>query len=122
MKEFTKMVEILAVEASEMSDVHAQKHSIFCSLIVIILKNMKWWRTTSVATKTRYHGAGGALSRTWIFLLIFLLYCELLTHMCLSRSSLISLSLLDFRVGSSLFGILFMKPFFFVNLYFYEYV
>ena len=42
--------------------------------------------------------------------------------MCLSGSSLISLSFLGFRVGSSLFGILFVKPFFFVNLYFYKYV
>ena len=39
-----------------------------------------------------------------------------LTRTCLSGSSLISLSLLGFRVGSSLFGILFMKPFSFVNL------
>ena len=38
------------------------------------------------------------------------------TRTCLSGSSLISLSLLGFRVGSSLFGILFVKPFFFVNL------
>ena len=35
---------------------------------------------------------------------------------CLSGSSLISLSLLGFRVGSSLFGLLFVKPFLFVNL------
>ena len=46
------------------------------------------------------------------------LYYELLTRMCLSGSSLISLSLLGFRVGSSLFGITFVKPFLFVNLYF----
>ena len=38
--ECTKMVEILAVESSEMSNVHAQKHSIFCSLAVITLDNM----------------------------------------------------------------------------------
>ena len=38
------------------------------------------------------------------------------TRTCLSGSSLISLSLLGFRLGSSLFGMLFMKPFFFVNL------
>ena len=31
-----------------------------------------WWRTTSIATKTRYHDAGGALSRAWIYLLIFI--------------------------------------------------
>ena len=30
-----------------------------------------WWRTTPVATKTRYHGAGGALLRARIFPLIF---------------------------------------------------
>ena len=39
-----------------------------------------------------------------------------LTCTCLSGSSLISLSLLGFRVGSSLFGILSVKPFFFVKL------
>ena len=38
------------------------------------------------------------------------------TRTCLSGSSLISLSLLGFWVGSSLFGILFVKPLFFVNL------
>ena len=38
------------------------------------------------------------------------------TRTCLSGFSLIFLSLLGFRVGSSLFGILFVKPFFFVNL------
>ena len=46
------------------------------------------------------------------------LYYELLTRTCLSGSSLISLSLLGFRVDSSLFGIPFVKPFLFVNLYF----
>ena len=46
------------------------------------------------------------------------LYYELLTRTCLSGSSLISLSLLGFRLGSSLFGIPFVKPFLFVNLYF----
>ena len=35
---------------------------------------------------------------------------------CLSVSSLISLSFLSFQLGSSLFGILFVKPFLFVNL------
>ena len=45
-----------------------------------------------------------------------------LTHTCLRGSLLISFSLLGFPVGSSLFGILFVKPFFFVNLYFYEHV
>ena len=39
------------------------------------------------------------------------LYYELLTRTYLSGSSLIFLSLLDFRVGSSLFGIPFVKPF-----------
>ena len=46
------------------------------------------------------------------------LYYEILTRTCLSGSSFISLSLLGFQVGSSLFGILFVKPFLFVNLYF----
>ena len=32
----------------------------------------RWWRTTPVATKTRYHGAGRALLRTRIYLLIFI--------------------------------------------------
>ena len=45
-----------------------------------------------------------------------------LTRTCLSGSSLISLSLLGFRVGSFLFGILFVKLFFFMNLILYEYV
>ena len=44
------------------------------------------------------------------------------TRTCLSGSLLISLSLLGLWVGSSLFRILFVKPFFFVNLYFNEYV
>ena len=30
-----------------------------------------WWRTTPVATKTRYHGVGGALLRARIYPLIF---------------------------------------------------
>ena len=40
----------------------------------------EWWRTTPVATKTRYHGAGGALLRARIYPLIFIslfLYYEL---------------------------------------------
>ena len=45
-----------------------------------------------------------------------------LTRTCLSGSSLISLSLLGFWVGSSLFRILLVKPFFFVNLILYEYM
>ena len=56
-------------------------------------------------------------ARGSICLSVFLYY-ELLTRTCLSGSSLISLSLLGFRVGSSLFGIPFVKPFLFVNLYF----
>ena len=39
-----------------------------------------WWRTTPVATKTRYHGAGGALLHARIYPLIFIslfLYYEL---------------------------------------------
>ena len=40
MKECTKMVEILVVQASEVSNLHAQKHYMFCSLRVIILENM----------------------------------------------------------------------------------
>ena len=40
-----------------------------------------------------------------------------LARTCLSGFSLISLSLLGFRAGSSLFGILFVKPFLFVNLF-----
>ena len=40
-------------------------------------KNIKnggltWWRTTPVATKIQYHGAGGALLRARIYLLIFI--------------------------------------------------
>ena len=42
--------------------------------------------------------------------LYLFLYYELLTRTCLSGSSLISLSLLSFRVGSSLFTIPFVKP------------
>ena len=38
------------------------------------------------------------------------------TRTCLSGSSFISLSLLGFLVGSSLFGFLFVKPFFLKNL------
>ena len=52
-----------------------------------------WWRTTPVATKARYHGAGGALLRARIYPLIFIslfLYYELLTRTCLSGSSFIS--------------------------------
>ena len=40
-EECTKMVEIFASHPSEVTNVHAQKHSIFCSLKVIILKNMQ---------------------------------------------------------------------------------
>ena len=79
-----------------------------------------WWRTTPVATKTRYHGARGALLRARIYPLIFIslfLYYELLTRTCLSGSSLISLSLLSFRVGSSLFGIPVVKPIFLCEPY-----
>ena len=46
-----------------------------------------------VATKIRYHGAGGALLRARIYPLIFIslfLYYELLTRTCLSGSSFIS--------------------------------
>ena len=32
-----------------------------------------WWRTTSVATKARYHGAGGVLSCVWTYLLSFVI-------------------------------------------------
>ena len=60
--------------------------------------------------------ACGAIYLSYYFIMKFL------TRTCLSESSLISLSFLGFRVGSSLFGILFVKPFVFVNLYFYEYV
>ena len=49
-----------------------------------------WWRTTPVATKTRYHGVGGALLRARIYPLILFLYYELLTRTCLSGSSFIS--------------------------------
>ena len=73
-----------------------------------------WWRTTPVATKTRYHGVGGALlrARGSIRLSLFLFFImNFLTRTCLSGSSLISLFLLGFRVGSSLFGIPFVKPF-----------
>ena len=48
-------------------------------------------------------------ARASIRLSLFLYY-ELLTRTCLSGSSLISLFLLGFRVGSSLFGIPFVKP------------
>ena len=41
LKECAKMVEILAVEESELTNVDAQKHSFSCSLIVIILENMQ---------------------------------------------------------------------------------
>ena len=55
--------------------------------------------------------------------LSLLLYYELFTRTCLSGSSFISSLFLGFRVGSSLFGIPFVKPFLFVNLIsFYEYV
>ena len=62
----------------------------------------EWWRTTPIATKTRYHGAGGALLRARIYPLIFIslfLYYELFDPTCISGSSLIFLSLLGFRVG-----------------------
>ena len=45
-----------------------------------LLRISSWWRTTPVATKTRYHGAGGALLRARIYPLIFIslfLYYEL---------------------------------------------
>ena len=47
--------------------------------------------------------------RLSLFLYFFIM--DLLTRTCLSGSSLISLFLLGFRVGSSLFGIPFVKPF-----------
>ena len=54
--------------------------------------------------------------------LILLLWTSL-ARMCLSGPLLIFLSpFLGFQVGSSLFGILMMKPLFFVNLIFYEHV
>ena len=56
-------------------------------------------------------------ARASICLSLFLYY-ELLTRTCLSGSSFIFLSFLGFRVGSSLFGIPFVKPFLFVDLYF----
>ena len=46
------------------------------------------------------------------------LIMKFLTRTCLSGSSLISLFLLGFRVGSSLFGISFVRPFLFVDFYF----
>ena len=49
-------------------------------LIEAYMLGTKWWRTTPVATKTRYHGAGGALLRARIYPLIFIslfLYYEL---------------------------------------------
>ena len=75
-----------------------------------------------VATKTRYHGAGGALLRARIYPLIFIslfLYYELLTRTCLSGSSFISSLPLGFRVGSSLFGIPFVKPILLCEPYFF---
>ena len=61
-------------------------------------------------------------ARGSIRLSLFLAY-ELFTCTYLSGSSFISLSLLGFPVGSSLFRIPFVKPFLFVNLIsFYEYV
>ena len=36
------------------------------------LSKVSWWRTTPVATKTRYHGAGGAHLRARIYPLIFI--------------------------------------------------
>ena len=56
-------------------------------------------------------------TRGFIRLSLFLYY-ELLARTCLSGSSFISLSLLGFGVASSLFGIPFVKPFLFVNIYF----
>ena len=78
-----------------------------------------WWRTTPVATKTRYHGAEGAFCARGCIRLSLFLYFELLTRTCLSGSSLISLSLLGFWVGSSLFGIPFVKPIFLCEPYFF---
>ena len=63
-----------------------------------------WWHTTPVATKTRYHGAGGALLRARIYPLICIslfLYYELLTRTCLSGSSFISS--LPFRLPDGFF-------------------
>ena len=48
--------------------------------VVTINRKVHWWRTTPVATKTRYYGAGGALLRARIYPLIFIslfLYYEL---------------------------------------------
>ena len=84
----------------------------------VILKVAEWWRTTPVATKTRYHGAGRAFCARGSIRLSLFLYYELLTRTSLSGSSFIFLSFLGFRVGSSLFGIPFVKPFLFVDLYF----
>ena len=41
LKECTKMVEILAIEELDMTNVHRQKNSIFCSVTMITFDNMK---------------------------------------------------------------------------------
>ena len=55
--------------------------------LILPYSGTSWWRTTPVATKTRYHGAGGALLRARIYQF---LHYELLTRTCSSGSSFIS--------------------------------
>ena len=90
----------------------------------IQLIHILWWRTTPVATKTRYHGAGGALLRARIYPLIFtslfLYYGSFDPHVFKRVLVYFSLSLgrwVPLFRGPSLRPFLFCEPLF----YFYEY-